>query len=43
LRSMTGGRGIFTMEFDHYENVPAHIAAEVIAARIKDLQAAKED
>ena len=43
LRSMTGGRGIFTIEFDHYENVPAHIAAEVIAARIKDLQAAKED
>ena len=43
LRSMTGGRGIFTMEFDHYENVPAHIAAEVIAARLKDLQAAKED
>jgi len=22
LRSMTGGRGIFTMEFDHYEEVP---------------------
>ena len=43
LRSMTGGRGIFTLEFDHYENVPAHIAAEVIAARLKDLQAAKED
>jgi elongation factor G len=43
LRSMTGGRGIFTMEFDHYENVPAHIAAEVISSRLKDLQAAKED
>jgi elongation factor G len=43
LRSMTGGRGIFTMEFDHYENVPAHIAAEVVSARLKDLQAAKED
>jgi elongation factor G len=43
LRSMTGGRGIFTLEFDHYENVPAHIAAEVIAARLKELQAAKED
>src|SRR4030065_706398 len=43
LRSMTGGRGIFTLEFDHYENVPAYIAAEVIAARLKDLQAAKED
>ena len=43
LRSMTGGRGVFTMDFDHYEIVPTHIAAEVIAARQKDLQAAKED
>ena len=43
LRSMTGGRGVFTMEFDHYEVVPAHIAAEVIAARIKDLQEKKEE
>ena len=43
LRSMTGGRGIFTMEFDHYEIVPAHIAADVIAARLKDIQEAKED
>src|SRR4030065_582786 len=43
LRSMTGGRGVFTMEFDHYEVVPTHIAGEVIAARLKDLQAAKED
>jgi len=43
LRSMTGGRGIFTMEFDHYEIVPSHIAADVVAARLKDLQAAKED
>jgi elongation factor G len=43
LRSMTGGRGIFTMDFDHYEIVPAHIAADVIAARLKDLQEKKED
>jgi elongation factor G len=43
LRSKTGGRGVFTLEFSHYEVVPAHIAAEVIAARQKDLQAAKED
>jgi len=43
LRSMTGGRGIFTMEFDHYEVVPAHIAADVIAARLKDIQEKKED
>ncbi len=43
LRSMTGGRGIFTLEFDHYEIVPAHIAGEVIAVRLKNIQAAKED
>jgi elongation factor G len=32
LRSMTQGRGSFTMKFDHYEEVPAHIADQVIAA-----------
>jgi len=31
LRSMTGGRGIYTMEFAHYEQVPAHLADGVIA------------
>ncbi|MDW7684313.1 MAG: elongation factor G [Bacillota bacterium] len=31
LRSMTQGRGSFTMKFDHYEEVPAHIAEKVIA------------
>ncbi len=43
LRSMTGGRGIFAMEYAHYEVVPAHIAAEVIAARQKETQHTKED
>jgi elongation factor G len=43
LRSMTGGRGIFTMEFSHYEVVPTHIAQEVIAAKQKDTQAGKEE
>jgi elongation factor G len=32
LRSMTQGRGSFTMKFDRYEEVPAHIAEQVIAA-----------
>ena len=43
LRSMTGGRGVFTLEFSHYEVVPAHIAADVIAARQKELQASKKE
>jgi elongation factor G len=32
LRSMTQGRGMFTMEFSHYEEVPKHLADAVIAA-----------
>ena len=43
LRSITGGRGVFTMEFSHYEVVPAHLAADIISARQKELQAAKEE
>jgi elongation factor G len=43
LRSFTGGRGIFTMEFSNYEVVPAHLAQELIAARQKELAAAKEE
>jgi elongation factor G len=43
LRSMTGGRGVFSMEFSHYEVVPAHIAQDIINARQKELQAAKEE
>jgi elongation factor G len=31
LRSMTQGRGIYTIEFDHYEAVPSHLAKEVVA------------
>jgi elongation factor G len=36
LRSMTGGRGVFEMEFSHYEQVPTHLAQEVITAREKE-------
>ena len=32
LRSMTQGRGSFTMVFDHYEEVPASVAEGIIAA-----------
>ena len=30
LRSNTQGRGNFIMQFDHYEEVPTNIAAEII-------------
>ena len=43
LRSITGGRGVFTMEFSHYEVVPAHIAQDVITARQKEIAAAREE
>lgn len=36
LRSMTGGRGTYTMEFSHYEEVPAHIAAKVVEVANKE-------
>ncbi|MBM3144393.1 MAG: elongation factor G [Chloroflexi bacterium] len=36
LRSMTGGRGVFAMEFDHYDTVPAYLAEEIIQAAIKE-------
>lgn len=37
LRSMTQGRGSFTSEFSHYEEVPTQIAEQVIAeAKKKD-------
>jgi elongation factor G len=32
LRSITGGRGDYTMEFARYEEVPAHLAQKVISA-----------
>ena len=35
LRSMTQGRGSFTMEFDHYDQVPGNIAQEIIEGKRK--------
>ena len=35
LRSMTQGRAYFTMEFDHYEEVPANITQQIVEGRKK--------
>jgi elongation factor G len=32
LRSISGGRADFEVEFDHYEEVPAHLASKVVEA-----------
>ena len=33
LRSLTEGRGNYTMEFDHYEPVPANIAQQIVEGK----------
>jgi elongation factor G len=42
LRSITQGRGSFTMEFSHYEEVPSQLAQEIVAAYQKE-KAGKEE
>jgi elongation factor G len=42
LRSMTGGRGAFSMAFSHYEELPAHLAEKVIAAYQKAREEAQK-
>ncbi|MGI6658681.1 MAG: elongation factor G [Dethiobacteraceae bacterium] len=39
LRSMTQGRGSFTMKEDHYEDVPAHLSEQIIADAKKEDEA----
>ena len=36
LRSMSGGRGYFTMAFDHYEMVPQHLTQDIIEAKRRE-------
>jgi elongation factor G len=43
LKSMTSDRGSFTMELDHYSEVPAHIQEKLIAAAKASLTAASEE
>jgi elongation factor G len=35
LRSMTSDRGLFTMEFSHYEEVPAHLTSKILTELAK--------
>jgi elongation factor G len=39
LRSLTHGRGVFTAELDHYEEVPSHLAEKIIGAHRKEVEA----
>ncbi len=41
LDSITSGRGLFTMEFSHYEEVPSHIAEKIIEKARRETR--KED
>ena len=36
LRSMTSDRGMFTMGFDHYAEVPAHMVDKILAELNKE-------
>jgi len=41
LRSITSGKGVYSMEFSHYEEVPPHIAAKIIEQRKKEKEGEK--
>lgn len=44
LTSTTGGRGTYHMEYSHYEEVPAHLQAKIIAAaKAEKGEAAEEE
>lgn len=36
LRSLTQGRGLFSMEFDHYEEVPSHLTQAIVEAHERE-------
>jgi len=43
LTSTTGGRGAYHMEFSHYDEVPGHLHAKIIAASKAERGQAKEE
>jgi elongation factor G len=42
LRSITQGRGVYTMTLSHYEPVPSHVANEIIAQAQRERQEEKD-
>ncbi|HLC29162.1 MAG TPA: elongation factor G, partial [Dehalococcoidia bacterium] len=42
LRSITQGRGTFTIEFSHYEELPSHLTAKVVEQVKKEREAAEK-
>jgi elongation factor G len=42
LRSFTQGRGLFTMKFSHYEQMPAHVTQNVVEAAKKEADKEKD-
>lgn len=43
LTSLTGGRGMFVMDFDHYEDVPEHLMKKIIDESKQDFEEKKKD
>jgi elongation factor G len=41
MRSITQGRGFFTMDLSHYEEVPAHLAQKIVENANKEREAAR--
>ncbi len=42
LRSITSGRGMFVMEFDHYDDVPEHLSKKIIEQASAEFNKDKE-
>jgi elongation factor G len=43
LTSMTGGRGSYHMELDHYDEVPSHLQEKVATAAREEREATAEN
>lgn len=43
LTSVTGGRGTYFMEFDHYEEVPVHLQKKIIDEAVKEGRVKEEE